>query len=89
VQTRTRNEGKGRKEGRKGRKGREEEGKERVCGAVRRGADLRCGWMDASMDREEVKRASGGREGRGTGKIRRGKGKKWLEFVLLIAHGEG
>jgi hypothetical protein len=51
--------------------------------------------MDGSMDREENKRSRGGREGWGAGKIRRGKatkeshGQQWLQFVLLIAHGEG
>ncbi len=62
---------------------------------ARKGADLRRGWMDRSMDREEIKRSNGGRVVRGVGKIRRGKGKKesygqqWLQFVLLISHGEG
>jgi hypothetical protein len=54
--------------------------------------------MDGSMDgqgREESKRLRGGRERRAAGKIRRGNGTKeshgqqWLQFVLLIAHGEG
>ncbi len=50
-----------RREGKEGRKGRKEEGKERACGADR---------MDGWMDREESKRSSGGREGLGAGKIR-------------------
>ncbi len=72
-------EGKGMKEEREGK------GKE---GAARKGADLRRGWIDGSMDREESKRSSGGREGRGAGKIKRGNGTK-ESYVLLIAHGEG
>ena len=73
-------EGKGKKEG-----GRKETVNERACGA------------DGSMDRWTEKRARdrAGGQGKGAGKIRRGKltkeshGQQWLEFVLLIAHGEG
>jgi hypothetical protein len=83
----------------KGREGRKE-GKERG----REGAGVRCGKeracvADVSMDRWTEKRArdraEGGREGWGTVKIRRGNamkelnGQQWLQFVLLIAHGEG
>ena len=57
-------EGKGRKEGREGKR------KGRSGPAARKGAGLRRGWIDGSMDREESKRSSGGREGLGAGKIR-------------------
>jgi len=83
-------------QGREGRKeGKEREGKERACGAERSGPAARMdGWIDGQRREQE---ASGGREGWGwgAGKIRRGKatkeshGQQWLQFVLLIAHGEG
>ena len=84
------NKGKGKerkKEGREGKRGREGAG----VPAARKGAGLRRGWMDGSIDgqgREESKRLSGGRERKGAGKIRRGNGTKeshgqqWLEFVF-------
>jgi hypothetical protein len=58
-------EGKGRKE--------EREGKRKGKGGPpeRKGAGLRCGWMDGWMDREENKRSNGGREDLGKDNIRR------------------
>ncbi len=92
TRARERKEGKGR-EGRKEGKERGREGTD--LPAVRKGADLRRGWLDRSIygqGREENKRLIGGRERRGTGKKRRGNGTKeshgqqWLEFVSLISH---
>ncbi len=47
----------------KGREGREGKGKGRRGSVERKGTDLRRGWIDTSMDREERKRSNGGREG--------------------------
>ena len=82
----------------KGREGREE-GKERgrEGAGVRRGKERACGgrgWHRIEEERARD-RAVGGREGCGAVKIRRGNatkeshGQQWLQFVLLIAHGEG
>jgi hypothetical protein len=68
-------------------------GVSRACGAERSGPAAMM--MDGSMDTDESKTSSEGREGWGEGKMRRGKGTKashgqqCLQFVLLIAHGEG
>jgi hypothetical protein len=68
------NKGKEGREGKEGRKGRKEEGKERVSGAERSVSVVLM--MDGSMDTEECKTSSRGREGWGEEKMRRGKGTK-------------
>jgi hypothetical protein len=85
--------------GKEGKGRRREEGKERgrEGAGVRRGKERACGgrgWHRIE-EKRAGDRAEGGREGCGAVKIRRGNatkeshGQQWLQFVLLIAHGEG
>ncbi len=74
--------------------GKEREGKRREGAGLRRGKERACGadgWIDGQRRHQEIVRREGGL---GAGKISRGKatkeshGQQWLQFVLLMAHGE-